>query len=119
MNKQELENGLTNFYGTENYYSHPLASRMLCTDGVRFFAENAGGGAHWWLDIVATEVFPLLQVEPFIVTSLVAQDNKAYLFATDGNDNVIWERKIDFTDCPDGEWKFFLVDNVLMIPSEY
>ncbi len=83
------------------------------------FAENAGGGAYWFLDIVATEVLPLLKKEPFIHIVLAAKDRKATIKADDGNGVVLWDREIEFTDCPDGDWRFYLADNVLMVPSEY
>lgn len=52
----ELKSALCAYYGTENYYKHSLmGSRFLYTDGVRFFAQNAGGGAYWFLDILATQ----------------------------------------------------------------
>jgi hypothetical protein len=92
---------------------------MLYTDGVQFFAENAGGGAYWFLDIVATEVFRLQEKEAFLHIVLKAQDHKALIKADDGNGNVIWDKEIEFTDCPTGEWRFYLTDNVLMVPSEY
>lgn len=119
MNKQELQEGLAQYYGTEQWYRHNLVQAMLYTDGVKFFCENAGGGCFWWLDIIATEVFQLLKAEDFISVTIKSDGNQAQLYADDGNDNVIWNRHIDSTDCPEGEWKFFLTDNVLMIPSEY
>ena len=37
----------------------------------------------------------------------------------DGNGNDLFTKSIDYTDCPEGEWKFFFTGNVLMLPSEY
>ncbi|GEM_PF-6737036 len=46
----------------ENRHQHPLVKDMLYTDGVKLFAEEGGqGGAYWFLDMVASEIFPLLQ----------------------------------------------------------
>ena len=45
--------------------------------------------------------------------------SKALISADDGNGNVFWTRDTEFTDCPEGEWKFFLVNNTFHVPSEY
>lgn len=118
MNAEQLKDGLTNFYGTEQWYRHALNRNMLYTDGVQFFAENAGNGAYWFLDIIATEVWPLLRKEPFIRIVLFVGETAA-ITADDGNDNIIWSKGLDFTDCPPGKWEFYLTDNVMLLPSEY
>ena len=47
------------------------------------------------------------------------KDGKADVFVEDGDEGVIVKQFIPFTDCPEGEYKFFLTDNVLMLTSEY
>jgi hypothetical protein len=43
----------------------------------------------------------------------------------DGGEPLLWRRRIDFTDCPEGEWKFYVAEGgpagstVIMLPSEY
>jgi hypothetical protein len=119
----ELQRSLSQFTGTQTWYRHGLNRNMLYTDGVQYFAEHAGGGAYWFLDIVATELFALQRQYGFISITIDARDNKAKLAAkgTDlaGEDVWIWGRNIDYTDCPAGEWKFFFCSDVLMLPSEY
>lgn len=119
MDAHELRNELPNFTGTETWWRHNLNRNMLYTDGVKFFAENAGGGAYWFLDIVATEIFPLLKNEAFIDIRLLVGGREARITADDGNGNALWQRAIDYTDCPEGEWEFWLTDSVLLLPSEY
>lgn len=118
-NGQLLEQDLNQFTGTDQWYRHGLVPKMLYTDGVRYFAENAGGGAYWFLDIVATELFQLQSKVGFVVITADVAESKAQLYADDGNDNVIWQREIEYTDMPTGKWKFYLTDNVLLLPSEY
>jgi len=116
---------LSQFYGTENYYrTNPIfAKDMVHTDGVKYFADNAGNGAYWFLDIIATEVFPMLKKEPFISIRLIVGSNQsdtdAVIVATDGDENVIFRKLIPHTDCPVGVYEFFLTNNVLMLTSEY
>jgi hypothetical protein len=109
---------LDNFYGTENYYrSNPFVPKMMHTDGVEYFCKE--GGAYWFLDIIATEVYPMLREEPFISIALEVEDGSAMIYVQDGNEKDLLIKKIEFTDCPNGEYSFFLTDNVLMLTSEY
>lgn len=116
----ELQERLAGYTGTENYYRHPLARSITYTDGVRAFAQHAE--AHWLVDILATqpEILKQMRDEDFaMVTLTVGRSNKADLVATDGNDRVVYKRHLDFTDCPPGEWKFYMMNDVIMLPSEY
>lgn len=118
MNTQELKAALANYYGSsENLYCRALNRRMAYTEGVRAFAENAG--AYWFLDIAATELFALQRNEDFLTVILHVEGTKAKITADDGNGNDLFTKSIDYTDCPEGEWKFFFTGNVLMLPSEY
>lgn len=117
MNTQELKAALANYYGSGTFYRHDLNRRMLYTEGAQAFAELAG--AYWFLDIAATELFALLKDEDFLTVILHVEGTKAKITADDGNGKVLWSRSIDWTDCPEGEWKFFFTGNVLMLPSEY
>lgn len=119
MDAHELKAGFAHFYGTETWWKHPFNREFLYTDGVKFFAENAGGGAYWFLDIVATEIFQLQTKEPFLSITLHSTKGKAVMFADDGNGVKQWLRDTNFTDCPEGVWRFYLTDNVMMLPSEY
>lgn len=118
MKNPELYHALNNFTGTEQWHRHGLVRSFLYTDGVAFFAENAGGGAYWLLDILATEVLPLQKQYPFIAVEFAVGDTNV-ITATDGDENIIYSRTIDYTDCPHGLWKFYLIDNILLLPSEY
>lgn len=118
MDHTQLKHEMAQFTGTEHYYRHVL-SRMTYTDGVKFFAENAGGGAYWFLDIVGTELMQIHLSQSFISITLNVQDNKADIRATDGNDTPLYKRHIAFTDCPEGEWAFYLIDGIMLLTREY
>ncbi len=108
---------LSQFYGTENYYqTNPIfAKGLVHTDGVKYFADTAG--CYWFLDIIATEAFPLQ--EPFMSINLLVKDGKAKIEVEDGDLKTLVAKDIEHTDCPDGLYKFFLTNNVLMLTSEY
>ena len=112
-----LVNELDNFTGTESYFRHGLNRNFLYTEGAQYFAEQAG--AYWFLDIMATEVAELQGDNPFISVEMTVKDQAALITATDGDETTIWDRRISFTDCPDGTYKFFLIDNVFLLRSEY
>lgn len=113
----DLKHELRQFTGTMNWYRHPLNKNVTYTDGVRFFAEEAG--AHWFLDILATQPEILEQAKEFAAITLTVADTKGHLKVTDGNDKRVYQRKIDFTDCPPGTYDFYFYNDVIMLTSEY
>jgi hypothetical protein len=116
----QLDFHLAHFSGTENWYRHWLVKGMLYTDGVKFFAEHGGQeGAYWLLDVVATEFYPLLRKERFLQIILSVKDRKATIKVDDGNDHILSEKPIEFSDMQEGDWRFYLTDNVLLLPREY
>lgn len=116
ITSQELQVLLSNHYGTSNHFRHSF-TKMLYTDGVKAFAENAE--AYWFLDIISTEVLQKQSVEEFInVVLKVSEKLSAVITADDGNGNVFWTKRVPYTDCPEGDWKFYLVNGVLILPSE-
>lgn len=115
----DLAANLKMFQGTDTWFRHPLCHNFLYTDGVKFFAEHCGNGAYWFLDIIATEVAELQETEEFLSIHLIVKDDKALIFVSDGNGRDLYEKAIDYTDAPVGTWKFFLTNNVMLLPSEY
>jgi hypothetical protein len=43
----------------------------------------------------------------------------ATLRCDDGNDNLLFEKSIEYTDFPEPGIKLYYTDNVIMLPSEY
>lgn len=113
MKPDELEYNLRQFTGTESYHRYLMG--VVLTDGARYFAEQAG--AFWLMDILATQ--PEIRKLPFAHVTLTVTDGAGDLAVTDGNDNQMYTRTIDFTDCPPGKWEFYIIDGVILLPSEY
>jgi len=111
--KEELEQ----FTGTINYYRHPLG--IYYTDGVKYLADRAG--AYWLIDnIVAWQVEEKVKRAPFQIWELKVKDNEGMLtMKEDTNEPELVRQKIPFTDFPLEYQKLYLVDGVLMLPSEY
>jgi hypothetical protein len=109
---------LSQFYGTEKYHrTFVFSPNLKHTDGVQYFAEQAG--AFWFLDIVATEIYPFSDKYPFMTIYLTVKDGKGEIIVQDGDISRLYQRHINFTDCPEGTYEFFLTDDVLMLCSEY
>jgi hypothetical protein len=109
---------LSQFTGTEAYHrTFVFSPKLKHTDGVQYFAEQAQ--AFWFLDIVATEIYPFSDKYPFMTIYLIVKDGKAEIIVQDGDISRLMQRQIEFTDCPEGTYEFFLMDDVLMLTSEY
>ena len=126
MNAQELKDALCQFTGTEQWYIYPLNKKIVYTDGARFFFREAAGGAYWLLDILGTEVYQFHAKEEFLFIALNVIGTRATITVTNGNhepDSILLTKAIDYTDCPDGEWKFFMIwdgqRSTILLPSEY
>lgn len=120
MTKKTLtEADLKQFSGTEVWYRHWCARKILFTEGVHFVAEH--GEASWLIDEIAfAQSHPKIAAEAFQLWKLTVNANRsATLACTDGNENSVHEMAIPFTDFPLTEIKFYLTDNVLMLPGEY
>jgi phage anti-repressor protein len=110
---------LANFTGSENWYQHWLG-KTLFTDGAKFVAEQAG--AFWLVDEIAiNQTRPKVMAEEFQVWTLNVdlEKRKAVLTCDDGNGNVVFKKRIEFTDFPLAEIRFYCTDNTILLPSEY
>jgi hypothetical protein len=116
----ELRSTLSHFSGTSSYVRDPLTG-LLYTEGIVHLADRAE--AHWLItDIGAVFRFhPAVKGVRFQLWILaVDRENKAVLTCREDSDTpVIYEQKYEYTDFPVGSWKMYLVDGVLMVPSEY
>ena len=103
---------LDQFTGTENYWRHWLGGKF--TDGVKYLADKAG--AHWLLDAI----FSYHRPEPFQVWTLKVKDSQAVLTMQEDTDTPVKvKQKIKYTDFSLDEVKLYLIDGILLLPSEY
>jgi hypothetical protein len=116
----DLRSSLSHFTGTSRYIRDPFTG-LMHTDGIEHLAERAE--AYWLLsDISAVfQHHPKVKEIPFQLWTLaVDEENKAVLTCQEDCDMpVIYEQKYEYTDFPAGTWKMYLIDGVLMVPSEY
>lgn len=136
MNTTDLQYELTQFHGTEKWRRHLLNPRVLHTDGVEHFAYAAG--AYWFIDAIALGVYgrpgPVPAIVPrlssFGIVLLKSAGGRGSIEVRSDYDeddatcgSTLWHEYLEFTDCPEGTWRFYLIDDgehtVLLVPSEY
>lgn len=129
LDPDELQAGLAQFTGTQQWYRYRLGEVILAyyTDGVRYLAENAE--CYWLLtEIVSVQTQGKIRREPFQVWHLrLGEDSGATLSCEDGNDNVVFTKHIPYTDFPLSEMTVWVeygevegaVKPVLLLPSEH
>ena len=111
-----LQTDLEQFTGTLAYHKLTLLP-VLATDGVRYLVEKAG--AFWLVDDIAAVYITKKNEHPFIGVTVTSKDEKAVIKYTNGNYKTIHIQEYNYTDLPAGEYKLFITDGVLMLPSEY
>jgi alkylation response protein AidB-like acyl-CoA dehydrogenase len=133
----ELRAELGQHYSSQQVFHHNLVRSFVYTEGARAFFKNAGKGAYWLSDILATE--PAIRKgvieHDLCVAVLNVKGSKAELVVArdmreqDGVrtfESLVFERAFDYTDCPEGVWQLLLSfttvgdHNVIMalLPSE-
>lgn len=121
MNKQEqaaLKAELRQFTGSESVYRHSWRQYHY-TEGVRHLARQAE--SYWLLDhIVFNQTLAILKEQPFQVwTITVNGDHTARISVEDDNGNELTFFHLGFTDFPLEEFSLWLVDQTILLPSEY
>ena len=114
LSYKEIKDGLSQCIGTERYWKNHL----LCfnyTDGVKFLHESCE--AYWLLIAISS----YHRKEPFQLWELtVNEDKSATLTMKEDSDkpNIV-EQHIAFTDFPLESISLYLIDGILLLPSEY
>ncbi|AFY71961.1 hypothetical protein Pse7367_3735 (plasmid) [Thalassoporum mexicanum PCC 7367] len=121
--RQEILSTLGHFCGSETIYRHPLFKGLYYTEGVQYLAEAAG--AYWLVEAVFShQINPKVKsnqaLQEFQIWELkVAEDKSAVLTCLQDTDQPILSQEIEYSDFCLSEIKFYLCNNVLMLPSEY
>lgn len=118
MNTNELIANLSQFTGTEKFYS--ITSRHLLTDGTKYLAEQAQ--CFWLMDAIASHL-PKQFHDYFAVVTLKVVGTSAILTLDDGNGNVFALQHIEYTDFPLDQIKLYCGFDgehwAIMLTSEY
>lgn len=115
MNIENLKN-LSQFTGTESYY--PYLDGINLTDGAKYLADNAD--CYWLFDAIWSYQYRLDVSFQIWKLSVNLKEKRGILtFQTDSNMPYDIIQPIPRTDFPLADIKLYLVDGVLMLPSEY
>lgn len=121
MEAKEITKALDCFQGTFQYHEHKIINgmKLLITDGCDFIREECK--ANWLFDaILSFQMKESIKAESFQVWKLKKQDNDTWLLhCEDGNRKIIAVQHIVYSDFKLDEITIWLVDGVVMLPSEY
>lgn len=101
----ELQNDLKQCYGTGAYYNMGPLIPFLITDGVRTFIE--GADAFWFLSHILSYI-DTFKKNYMTVIKLKVKNEEADVELIDDNDKHTKGQHISYTDCPEGEYTFYM-----------
>ena len=103
---------------TEYHYFSPLPDFPVITDGVQALAEAAG--CYWLLDVIGSyQSDPKLDKAFQVWTLKVNQEKNNGVVRGYNDTTLIISQKIPYTDFPLDEITLYLMDGVILLPSEY
>ena len=117
-----LNDELGQFYGTEQYYNHPLFKQVVYTDGVRYLRTL---GLNWFVDKVMAELphVPLDEVRSIELIKIDEEDNFVVRYK---DEDKVHETEPFWSDFDYdklllfvGESPFASSKYVVLLPSEY
>lgn len=106
---------LNQFTGTEKYYKY---FNLKLTDGSYFLAQE--GQCFWLLDVILSYQLKLSHIHFQIWQLEKNEDDSAVITMKEDSDKpVLVKQRIPWTDFPLEEVELWLIDGVLILPSEY
>ncbi len=119
MNNNEILHNLSLFNGSENLFKHQIGNISInYTDGILYLAENTN--CYWLLDIILSyQPSPILKNDHFQVWKLIKNNNSWIIACSDGDNNLLLDQDIEYSDFPFNTITLWFVNDVLMLPSEY
>jgi hypothetical protein len=106
---------LGEFIGTDKYYRYTAG--YLLTEGVKEMAERFK--CYWLLDVIISYQ-PTLRNQPVQTWKIFKRKgNTATVQCEDGNGVELKKQHIPFTDFEANSGTIWVIENVLLLPSEY
>ena len=107
--------------GSNFFVRHWANRKFQFSDGVQ---DCANCGIAWFLDICATELPKLIPIGDMGIVRIHAKGGVANLTLELHDDEPpVWQRKGVNTDCPDGDWSFWITNEgerfAMVLPEEY
>ena len=117
--KNEILDIISHFHSSDAYHKFSSFEHYpVVTDGVITVAEAAG--CFWLLDVIGSyqtnkRLDPHFQVWKLVVN----HENNTAVVSGYNDTTLIVKQDIPYTDFPLGEFKLFLMDGVILLPSEH
>jgi hypothetical protein len=116
----KLKENLKRFTGSTQVFQYTLGDyAILFTEGVKYVADEGHG---WWLvDLILSYQFqPLIYREKFQRWVLKKYSDDTWTInCTDGNGKVLASQHIQYSDFPLPEFTLWVVNETILLPSEY
>ena len=120
IDPNELKNELKNFCGSEALYEYNfLWIKFYYSDGCRFLFEESK--SYWLLNLIASWQDSILDIDKAFQTWELKKinDKKWIIKCSDGNKSELCRQELSYSDFPLDHIKLWLVNGVLMLPTEY
>jgi hypothetical protein len=119
MKREEIQNIINHSTGTTAYHRFsPISGYPVITDGVQALAEAAG--CYWILDIIGSYQHVKKLDKAFQVWTLAVDLVNCTAVVCGLNDTkLIITQEISYTDFPLEKLKLFLMDGVILLPTEH
>jgi hypothetical protein len=119
LSKNEILDLISQASGTTQYHRFSrILSFPVITDGVKILADAAG--CYWLLDVIGSYQHNQKLDKTFQVWTLEVNRAENSGIVRGYNDTtIIITQEIPYTDFPLDEIKLFLMDGVILLPSEY
>ena len=117
--EKEILDIISHSHGSDAYHKYsPIPSCPVATDGVIALADAAG--CYWLLDTIGSYQTDKRLDPYFQVWALeVNRENSSGIVRGFNDTELIISQEIPYTDFPLDKVKLFLMDGVILLPSEY
>jgi hypothetical protein len=116
---QQIEAELKQFTGSTILYKHWLGLKY--TDGIKYLAEETS--CYWLLDAIFSHQTKQFLSNPnlqeFQIWHLRVENNSGVLICEWDTNQEVLRQEIEYTDFSLKQIKLYLIETVLMLPSEY
>ena len=112
----QILSSLSQFTGTAQYHKGMMTVNY--TDGIKHLIKLAE--CNWLVEDISIVSKMRFQHIPFQIWTLQVQDGEGILtMKEDTNEPVLYRQEYSYTDFPEGTLKLYLIDGVMLLPSEY
>lgn len=105
LTSEQLHEQLEQCYCTSAYYDLGVLYPFNITDGVKTFIE--GADAMWFMGYLLDYIDNFRRNYMYVI-KLTVKNNRGEVELTNDNDQTFKGKSILYTDCPDGEYKFYM-----------